>query len=64
MNERSATRRQLEASIRSLLPGELNLSSAVKSEPPTVAAVGLGGLMTGYVWGWFRGRRSRSGRKS
>jgi hypothetical protein len=63
VSEQSATRRELEASIRSLLPDELSLGSAAKSQPPTVAAVGLGGLMTGYVWGWFRGRRSRSGRK-
>ena len=25
--------------------------------------VGLGGLFTGYVWGWIRGRRSRPRRR-
>jgi hypothetical protein len=29
------------------------------SSKPTVAAVGLGGVVTGYLWGRLRGRRAR-----
>jgi hypothetical protein len=57
--ERSATRQQLERSIRSMLPDRLTLGRKGENELPTAAAAGVGGLFTGYVWGWIRGRRSR-----
>ena len=62
MTEPSKTRRDLELSIRSLLPDELNVGHSLTSQTSTTAAVGLGGLFTGYVWGRLRGRRSRSRR--
>lgn len=61
VTEQSPTRRELEASIRQLLPEELT-NRSLSSQKPTVAAVGLGGLMTGYLWGWIRGRRARARR--
>ncbi len=59
MTEQSETRRDLERSIRELLPEQSSLRKVVAGETPTMAAVGVGGLFTGYVWGWLRGRRSR-----
>ena len=60
MSEPSATRRQLEASIRALLPDDLSLSHRDRNQPSDVAAAGVGGLLTGYLWGRWRGRRVRS----
>jgi hypothetical protein len=33
------------------------------SKNTTVSAVGVGGIMTGYVWGRLRGRQIRKRRK-
>lgn len=60
MIEPSATRRELEQSIRDLLPQEFPTTDDLASKKSTTATVGLGGLFTGYVWGWVRGRRSRA----
>lgn len=59
MSEPTSTRRELEASLRSFLPEQTKIGTSLSESKPTVAAVGLGGVVTGYVWGWFRGRRSR-----
>ena len=63
MIERSATRRELEASIRARLPDDLSLRVPETSQTPTVAAVGLGGIMTGYFWGRLRSHRIHKRRK-
>jgi hypothetical protein len=57
MREQSPTRRQLEASLRSFLPERSQMGTSMTESKPTMAAVGLGGVMTGYVWGRLRGRR-------
>ncbi|MGA7834974.1 MAG: hypothetical protein WCA31_07155 [Acidimicrobiales bacterium] len=57
MSEQSSTRRELEASLRSLLPEKTNIGKSITSSKPGVAAVGVGGVMTGYLWGRIRGRR-------
>jgi hypothetical protein len=49
----------LEASLRSFLPDQVQLGNSMTSSKPTVAAVGLGGVVTGYIWGRIRGRRVR-----
>jgi hypothetical protein len=59
VTERSATRRELEASLRAFLPDEVQIGNSLTGSKPAVAALGVGGVMTGYVWGWIRGRRSR-----
>lgn len=59
MSQQSSTRRQLEASLRSFLPDQVQLGNSMTSSKPTVAAVGLGGVVTGYIWGRIRGRRVR-----
>lgn len=59
MSQQSSTRRQLEASLRSFLPDQVQLGNSMTSSKPTVAAVGLGGVVTGYIWGRVRGRRLR-----
>jgi len=59
VREQSAVRKDLERSIRALLPDELSLRKSDASQKPNVAAAGLGGLFTGYVWGWLRGRKAR-----
>lgn len=59
MSQQSSTRRQLEASLRSFLPDQVQLGNSMTSSKPTVAAVGLGGVVTGYIWGRIRGRRLR-----
>ncbi len=62
MTEQSATRRQLEASIRALLPERGLLGGRDGSHKPTAAAVGVGGVVTGYLWGRIKGRRARKRR--
>jgi hypothetical protein len=62
MSEQSPTRRELEATIRSILPDDLSLKGSSTTQTPTVAAAGLGGVMTGYFWGRLRGRRIRKRR--
>jgi hypothetical protein len=59
VSPQSSTRRQLEASLRSFLPDQVQLGNSMTSSKPTVAAVGLGGVVTGYIWGRIRGRRLR-----
>jgi hypothetical protein len=57
VSEQSPVRRELEASLRSLLPEKNHIAKSITSSKPGVAAVGLGGVFTGYVWGRIRGRR-------
>ncbi|MHB1087957.1 MAG: hypothetical protein ACYC19_04235 [Acidimicrobiales bacterium] len=59
MSEPSATRRELEQSIRELIPTSLPGQGTLSSQKSTTAAAGVGGLFTGYIWGWIRGRRAR-----
>ncbi|HEY5092586.1 MAG TPA: hypothetical protein VII60_04915 [Acidimicrobiales bacterium] len=59
----SETRRKLESSIRALLPSESELNELTPSKNTTVSAVGVGGIMTGYVWGRVRGRQIRKRHK-
>ena len=56
MREQSATRRELEEKLRALVPAHLGEAA---TSNPVVAGAGLGGLLSGFVWGWFRGRRRR-----
>jgi hypothetical protein len=53
----------LEASLRSFLPEQLQVGNSITSSKPAVAAVGVGGVMTGYVWGRIRGRRARKSKE-
>ncbi len=55
----SATRRELESRLRAMLPDPADIGSSLTSSKPTVATVGLVGVVTGYVWGWIRGRRAK-----
>jgi hypothetical protein len=59
----SETRRRLESSIRALLPSESEINELSPSKNTTVSAVGVGGIVTGYVWGRFRGRQIRKRKK-
>ncbi len=59
MNAKSATRQQLEDSVRALLPRSGDIPEKIRTAKSSTATVGLGGLVTGYAWGWLRGRRSR-----
>jgi hypothetical protein len=62
MTERSSTRNELETSLRSFLPERTQIGNSLTSSKPVVAAVGFGGVATGYIWGRLRGRRSRKKR--
>jgi len=57
--EPSATRRELESRLRAILPEPPEIGRSFTSSKPTVATVGFFGVVTGYVWGWIRGRRSK-----
>lgn len=57
--EKSVTRRELETSIRALVPSRDSLPSIEGGEKSTIASVGLGGVISGYVWGRLRGRQVR-----
>lgn len=59
MSGDSLARRDLETAIRSLVPSRDDLKVPSLSQGPATALAGVGGLLTGYVWGWLRGRRSR-----
>jgi len=59
MNAKTPTRQQLEDSVRALLPRSSDIPARIRDAKSSTAGVGLGGLVTGYVWGWMRGRRSR-----
>ena len=63
MREQSETRKELEQSVRSLLPEDISLGEKADGETPHIAAIGLGGLFTGYLWGWMRGRKSSKARR-
>lgn len=63
VREQSATRRRLESSIRALLPSESELDELTPSKNTAVSAAGVGGIMTGYLWGRYRGRQVRKRQK-
>ena len=58
----SATRAELERKMRSILPARTPGSGAAADPQADVAAAGVGGLLVGYVWGWWRGRRGAKAR--
>lgn len=64
MSEVGSTRRELEEKLRAFLPKEVQLGSSLTDSKPTVAAVGVGGIITGYAWGRLRGRRLRKAKKA
>jgi hypothetical protein len=64
MREQSATRQQLEASIRALLPSKEEIDEITPSTNTTASIAGVGGIMTGYVWGRYRGRQVRKRKAS
>ncbi len=64
MREQSATRQQLEASIRALLPSQADIDELTPSKNSAASIAGVGGIMTGYVWGRYRGRQVRKRRES
>ena len=64
MSDLSATRRELEASIRALVPSRSALPSLEDGEKSTLASVGLGAVITGYLWGRLRGRQVRKRKRS
>ncbi len=57
MTTPSATRNELERKMRSLLPARRVGEGTAPDPQADVAAAGVGGLLVGYVWGWWRGRR-------
>ena len=64
MTDRSPARRELEESLRALLPTQAEIKGLTARQTPTTAIAGVGGLLTGYAWGWIRGRRSRKRRST
>jgi hypothetical protein len=64
VREQSATRQELEASIRALLPSEAEIDDLTPSKNSTASMAGVGGIMTGYVWGRYRGHQVRKRRES
>jgi len=64
VREQSATRQQLEASIRALLPSKEEIEEMTPSKNSAASVAGVGGIMTGYVWGRYRGRQVRKRKAS
>ena len=58
----SATRGELERKMRSLLPVRTPGKGATPDPQADVSAAGVGGLLVGYAWGWWRGRRGARAR--
>ena len=63
MSDLSPTRRQLENALRGVLPDQATIRRFTTLPTPNAASAGIGGLLTGYFWGWIRGRRTRSKRQ-
>jgi hypothetical protein len=63
VSEPNATRRELENTLRSFLPKEVQDPSSLNTSKPTLASVGVGGLVGGYLWGRLRGRSVRKAKK-
>jgi len=61
VREQSATRQQLEASIRALLPSQADIDELTPSKNSAASIAGVGGIMTGYVWGATAAGRSAKG---
>ena len=59
MPEHSTTRQQLEESVRALLPRSSTISGRLRHANSSGARLGVGGLLSGYAWGRWRGRRAR-----
>jgi hypothetical protein len=59
LSSKHDTRQQLENSVRALLPCQSDIPARIRNAKSSTAGAGLGGLVTGYVWGWLRGHRSR-----
>ena len=51
----STTRHDLERAVRDLVPS--TQIRAWRDAPATTALAGAGGLVTGFVWGYWRARR-------
>jgi hypothetical protein len=64
VREQSATRQELEASIRALLPSKEEIDDLTPSKNSAASIAGVGGVMTGYVWGRYRGHQVRKRRDS
>jgi hypothetical protein len=64
VREQSATRQQLEASIRALLPSKEDIEDLTPAPNATAAMASAGGIMTGYIWGRYRGRQVRKRKAS
>lgn len=61
MTERSATRRELEHSLRAMVPSAQDFK-ILNQRTPTSTVAAAGGLLVGYAWGWIRGRRPHARR--
>ncbi len=55
----SETRKELERSVRALLPKGLSMGAS-KSKQASSAAAGVSGLVSSFVWGILRARRLRA----
>ncbi|HQU25548.1 MAG TPA: hypothetical protein PLS29_00805 [Acidimicrobiales bacterium] len=62
MTNPSATRGELERKMRSILPARVPGKGVALDPQADAAAAGVGGLLVGYVWGWWRGRRGARAR--
>ncbi len=51
----STTRHDLERAVRELVPS--TQIRAWRDDPATTALAGAGGLVTGFLWGFWRARR-------
>ncbi len=56
--ERSPARVDLEKRLRDLIPSN-SFQLDDSNQLVTTAAVGTGGVVVGFIWGWLRGRRQR-----
>jgi len=47
-----------------LLPSQADIDELTPSKNSAASIAGVGGIMTGYVWGRYRGRQVRKRRES
>ncbi len=60
LTNRSETRRQLENSLRALVPVESIADLPSNGDGANIAVAGVGGLLTGYLWGRLKRRQRRT----
>jgi hypothetical protein len=62
--KRPQSRRDLEIAVRSMVPRAPDDATPLSEAKSTLALTGLSGVAGGFLWGYFRGRRTRKSKRA